>query len=226
VTSKTIQPIETHYKGYRFRSRLEARWAVFFDALEIEWDYEPEGFDLGEYGWYLPDFYLKTLGCFCEIKPTIYKVDNKPEEFHNLTNKPICVCIGIPGEQPGKLYCMDVTDSSGGMSDAWECEIVRLTRCIYNPELKMISPTDVENTILINDTRSNRDFVDEDWQTIHNIVNLPACFQYVDIANANFDIIYGFLRDSFSGGLLNLAYNTAKSARFEHGENGITRVMA
>lgn len=51
-----IKPIETHYKGYRFRSRLEARWAVFFDALGVEWEYEPEGFDLGAAGWYLPDF--------------------------------------------------------------------------------------------------------------------------------------------------------------------------
>lgn len=39
-----MRPIETKYKGCRFRSRLEARWAVFFDALEIKWWYEPEGF--------------------------------------------------------------------------------------------------------------------------------------------------------------------------------------
>jgi hypothetical protein len=32
--------------GYRFRSRLEARWAVFFDVAGIPWQYEPEGFDL------------------------------------------------------------------------------------------------------------------------------------------------------------------------------------
>ncbi len=30
-----IKAIETRYKGYRFRSRLEARWAVFFDALSV-----------------------------------------------------------------------------------------------------------------------------------------------------------------------------------------------
>ncbi len=39
-----MRPIETKYKGCRFRSRLEARWAVFFDALGLEWWYEPEGF--------------------------------------------------------------------------------------------------------------------------------------------------------------------------------------
>jgi hypothetical protein len=30
-----IKAIETRYKGYRFRSRLEARWSVFFDAMEL-----------------------------------------------------------------------------------------------------------------------------------------------------------------------------------------------
>lgn len=73
-----IKAIETQYKGYRFRSRLEARWAVFFDALGIEWQYEKEGFDLGDAGWYLPDFWFphptKELanegwGLWCEIKP-------------------------------------------------------------------------------------------------------------------------------------------------------------
>jgi hypothetical protein len=41
-----MKPIETKYKGYRFRSRLEARWAVFFDALKMGYKYEMEGFDL------------------------------------------------------------------------------------------------------------------------------------------------------------------------------------
>jgi hypothetical protein len=41
-----LRPIETHYRGCRFRSRIEARWAVFFDALGIKWSYEPEGFSL------------------------------------------------------------------------------------------------------------------------------------------------------------------------------------
>ena len=51
-----LKPIPTVYKGYRFRSRLEARWAVFFDACGAKWEYEPEGFDLGNGIYYLPDF--------------------------------------------------------------------------------------------------------------------------------------------------------------------------
>lgn len=42
-----MKAIQTEYKGYLFRSRLEARWAVFFDACGIAWEYEPEGYDLG-----------------------------------------------------------------------------------------------------------------------------------------------------------------------------------
>lgn len=66
-----MQPIETRYQGYRFRSRLEARFAVFFDALNLHWEFEREGFDLGEHGYYLPDFYVKTeheTAWFIEIK--------------------------------------------------------------------------------------------------------------------------------------------------------------
>lgn len=69
-----IQAIETRYHGCRFRSRLEARWAVFFDALDIRWQYEPEGF-IGIYEKpYLPDFYLSESGKWIEVKPSLAKL--------------------------------------------------------------------------------------------------------------------------------------------------------
>lgn len=63
-----IKAIQTRYAGRHFRSRLEARWAVFFDSLAIEWRYEPEGFQIHDRlgiadreGWgYLPDFLLPS----------------------------------------------------------------------------------------------------------------------------------------------------------------------
>ena len=63
----SIKPIETHYNGYKFRSRLEARWAVFFDAMGIKYEYEPEGFEMDEVK-YLPDFYLPDADRWIEIK--------------------------------------------------------------------------------------------------------------------------------------------------------------
>lgn len=58
--SNNLKAIETNYRGYKFRSRLEARWAVYLDTVGFKWEYETEGFDLeGES--YLPDF-LINLG--------------------------------------------------------------------------------------------------------------------------------------------------------------------
>jgi hypothetical protein len=56
----SIQAIETRYSGCRFRSRLEARWAVFFDAIGVTWEYEPQGYLVGAEPQkpYLPDFWL------------------------------------------------------------------------------------------------------------------------------------------------------------------------
>lgn len=62
-----MQAIETLYQGYKFRSRLEARWAVFFDAMGIKYQYEPEGFEFDGIR-YLPDFYLPELNYFVEVK--------------------------------------------------------------------------------------------------------------------------------------------------------------
>jgi hypothetical protein len=56
----------TRYAGVEFRSRLEARWAAFFDLCKLRWDYEP--IDL--HGW-TPDFTIETPYCkvFVEVKP-------------------------------------------------------------------------------------------------------------------------------------------------------------
>lgn len=63
-----MKALETKYRGIIFRSRIEARWAVFMDALDVKWDYEPEGYDLDGL-LYLPDFWLPDQQCFYEVKP-------------------------------------------------------------------------------------------------------------------------------------------------------------
>lgn len=55
------------YRGQRFRSRLEARWACFFDSIGVDWVYEREGFDLGGI-YYLPDFWLIREKLWVEVK--------------------------------------------------------------------------------------------------------------------------------------------------------------
>lgn len=87
-----IKAIETKYyrngelRGF-FRSRLEARWAVFFDALGIRWEYEKEGYDLGEAGWYLPDFWLPDLKMWIEVKPTEHQDQKAQDKLSALLNQ-------------------------------------------------------------------------------------------------------------------------------------------
>lgn len=96
-------PKETIYKSYRFRSRLEARWAVFFDKLNIVWEYEFDGYDLnGKSYSYLPDFWLPTQEYFVEIKgahPTRDE-ENKARLLALNLNKKVLLFYGsiwIPG---------------------------------------------------------------------------------------------------------------------------------
>ncbi len=63
----TPKAIQTKYAGCRFRSRTEARWAVFFTAMGWRWEYEKEGFALPS-GRYLPDFWLPDLRVWWEVK--------------------------------------------------------------------------------------------------------------------------------------------------------------
>ena len=96
--TKNIKPIETHYKGFLFRARLEARWAVYFDALGIEWDYEKEGYDLGEAGWYLPDFWLPQVNMWAEVKPIEFNEseNEKAKALANMTHFPVLQLVGVP----------------------------------------------------------------------------------------------------------------------------------
>lgn len=76
-----IRAIQTEYRGHLFRSRLEARWAVFFDALGVRWLYEHEGFATPS-GPYLPDFILPDLRLIVEVKP---------DQLDASTLAPLCV---------------------------------------------------------------------------------------------------------------------------------------
>jgi hypothetical protein len=87
----TIAAIPTTYRGRRYRSRLEARWAAFFDLLEWRHEYEP--FDLG--GW-SPDFLLPDFGALVEIKPAQEFPRDVFRKMHNT-----CAANGMfEGEDP------------------------------------------------------------------------------------------------------------------------------
>lgn len=113
----TIKAIETRYKGHRFRSRLEARWAVFFDYLGIQWKYETQGYHIknnrGRKWTYLPDFYLPVEQCWVEVKGDMDRFDSEmfveifqnggqlPSVFDSIeTTRGILVLSDIPQPTP------------------------------------------------------------------------------------------------------------------------------
>lgn len=81
-----MHSIDTYYDRNYFRSRLEARWAVFFNKAGIKYQYEPQGFKSDSGEMYLPDFYLpetylrygSNKGVYVEIKPDIFKENEIP----------------------------------------------------------------------------------------------------------------------------------------------------
>lgn len=70
----TFHSLPTIYAGITFRSRLEARWAVFFDALKLRWEYEPEGVSVDS-GGYFPDFRVSPGN----VSPLLVEVKGDPK---------------------------------------------------------------------------------------------------------------------------------------------------
>lgn len=109
-----IKAIETEYKGYRFRSRLEARWAVFFANFGLDWEYEKEGFELPS-GRYLPDFWVRWGPCFeawVEVKgvqpPNVTGIENRLcWELASGSGKQVLMVVGLPGEDWINTYPPD-----------------------------------------------------------------------------------------------------------------------
>jgi hypothetical protein len=93
-----IKAIDTKYDGCLFRSRLEARFAVYFNYLGVEWLYEPEGFELGINGRYLPDFFFPKFKLYAEVKPIKfnYLEHSKCRRLANLTQCNVIELVGIP----------------------------------------------------------------------------------------------------------------------------------
>ena len=61
----STKAIETRYAGHLFRSRLEARWAAYFDLSGWTWTYEPIDAD-----GYIPDFLIHGAApMLVEVKP-------------------------------------------------------------------------------------------------------------------------------------------------------------
>lgn len=114
--------IPTRYHGYLCRSRLEARWMVFFESIGLEFNYELDGFEFAEGTRYLPDFYFPQIRMWGEVKP--YELTGKQQRQANLlveaSKRDMLLLIGPPdfkdydgltfdsGHLTATTYCLDI----------------------------------------------------------------------------------------------------------------------
>lgn len=183
-----MKAIETRYNGYCFRSRLEARWAVFFNALGVVYQYEKEGYDLGDGLYYLPDFFLPESEIWVEIKGgDSTKVEQrKAEKLFYGSEHPVVIAQGEPYYGSLMVFLFDSTDCSAG--EQWWGEDERVS---WYPNHDGMG-------ILIENDFSSRVF---DSKVIHRIGE-----RGFEIASVVTDWV---IRE---------AAQKARSARFEHGE--------
>lgn len=199
----TIKPIETRAYGCRFRSRLEARWAVFFTAMGLKWEYEPEGFDM-DGTFYLPDFRVWTpqsTPIWYEVKPFHVAEDVKFARFQEALH-----------EQAGNENMADRSLMLSGSPSEFFANHIPCPRCgVF---------LDVKNTD--GATKSLVEFLchDCDWETPCGGGNPPepGIHDYSCYPQKGWIVIwqkdYMDLRKRVMQALV-----ASRSARFEHGKS-------
>jgi hypothetical protein len=197
----SIKAIETSYAGCRFRSRLEARWAVFFDRLAIRWQYEPQGYVIGpDYDRrpYLPDFWLPVEKLWVEVKGAESDLD------HRLILNAVIPHWGLPGverDRPSMLVLGPVPRPGGRIGhsaldfhkgDVWRglAEFSVRGLAIYYRGAYIAH--------------------DDDWLGSDS----------GDVATPDPGLTEPQYLPGTPGSFVTEAYTAARSARFEHGQHG------
>jgi len=117
-----IKSIPSYYRGIKFRSQLEANYAVFFDEYGIEWEYEVEGYDLDGL-WYLPDFWLPEIKTFFEVKGILKNIE-KPKrlaEALKVDDEFFPKILVIIGDNHGRVFSPLSPDSPISMAKCANC---------------------------------------------------------------------------------------------------------
>lgn len=209
----SIKPIQTFYKGYHFRSRLEARYAVFFDALGWEWLYEDEGYWLGEtLGNYLPDFFLPKFKLFVEVKgeaPSDLELA-KCRALRTLTGNAVLASHGLPLTNWGHLFAWnDSTEHQTKATVEWGGAAI-VSPGLGDPE---------EETPRIFHTRVDKEMTLLSY-TAAREPRLITCSLSRDPKRTLNGEVY---RSLTFNPRIKAAVEAARSARFEHGEAGTIR---
>lgn len=195
--------IQTEYAGHLFRSRLEARWAVFFDHAGIKWQYELQGYECKGHR-YLPDFYLPDSNDFVEVK-------GDPEGLKK-DHERMSAILGESSPLPGFI--------EGGSKLLLLGDIPRVTTetvfhnfIYYNGSL----PKSAWCLFVTMRDGSVKPF-DVDDGILASLFGLSH--KYPGVGNQHLRVESKLIQTPGTFRKINDAYDAARKARFEHGECG------
>jgi hypothetical protein len=218
-----ITPIETGYKGYRFRSRLEARWAVFFDALDIKWQYEPQGYTVGPNKRpYLPDFLLPELRAFVEVKGDPERLDLEPLADLVRRNRDASFLLILgqipllePGAVPTHAMLMPAFD--------WQMKLPPIP--MVHRALAAVQTLPDEERVVVEEFMSYERRTAVAYQRFFFVSGSEGCSHFPigfpNLIRSGADVLDPQpMWQIMPMPRIQRAYEAARSARFEHGESG------
>lgn len=145
-----IKSIDTQYKGYLFRSRLEARYAYLFDLAGVRWSYEPDAYQLDDGTNYLPDFFVSVRddhwrreefenpGYWVEIKGRV-PTEHEIQKMHMLA---------VGTGHHGFIFFGDVDSNDYVKCDLdgkiWRPDMLGLSQCVIFSDCPERKPTSGE----------------------------------------------------------------------------------
>jgi len=164
----SMQPRETEYKGNSFRSRLEARWALFFDLVGIRYRYEVGGFTLKNGMLYKPDFWLPDYEIWVEIKP------DKPKPKEKLKAR----LLAEESRSPVYIFAGNV--GAYVIYDAYQSRRLMLHECEFCGALLFVAPE--QPVTHYRDAHQREVFADADWRPTEKLMRA-----YVEARSTRFE---------------------------------------
>jgi len=212
-----IKPKDTFYNGCHFRSRLEAKWAVFFDALGIRYQYEKEGYLIKEYydhkTWtYLPDFYLPDFKTWVEVKGSLADMGIS---YWDMIANALDWESQIPNKENGIVFLTDLPKPLDYIRCSQECHVI-YPRIHWRKGVYFSTTGITENGF--QDYEHLLQYADASWGNMEAGKVLHGAIQYYIVRFGNPRMAPGKESEWVFD-----AFNTANSVRFEHGEKPIIK---
>lgn len=205
-----IKAIETFYKGYHFRSRLEARWAVFFDTLGVSWEYEAEGYQNEDGSTkYLPDFKLGN-GLFVEVKGDPKALIKEHDRYVQM--------LDFGGILPNFSDSFYNDDSVNGLILLGDIPEPSTAKVCFHPIIQHHKGLVKSWGMFFNSQYHPFDLVKD--STLSRLLGLSPCHG-LEADETNWEIqtyqlpVHKYYKDLYE------AYAAARAARFEHGQKGV-----